>query len=112
MNENKTRYLAVSVLRHAGMADSTNNGVTKRHDRVAIECPDGNLTDPGELPVLAIRRRKLFGGTQEHISAVPLEVLQSGKHPMMGGNFIWTSDSRFPHNYPIPVHDRVEQPWS
>lgn len=27
---------------------------------------------------------------------------------MMGGNFIWSSDSRFPGDYPIPVHDRRE----
>ena len=27
---------------------------------------------------------------------------------MMGGTFIWTSDSRFPHQYPIALHDRQD----
>jgi hypothetical protein len=28
--------------------------------------------------------------------------------PMFGGHFVWSSDSRFPFESPIPVHDRVE----
>ena len=27
---------------------------------------------------------------------------------MFGGNFVYTSDSRFPSDYPIPIHDRFE----
>jgi len=27
---------------------------------------------------------------------------------MFGGNFIYTSDSRFPNKYPIAIHDRYE----
>lgn len=27
---------------------------------------------------------------------------------MFGGNFIWTSDSRFPAKFPIKIHDRRE----
>lgn len=28
--------------------------------------------------------------------------------PMFGGTFIYTSDSRFPADYPLPLHDRYE----
>lgn len=28
--------------------------------------------------------------------------------PMFSGNFAYTSDSRFPANYPLPIHDRYE----
>ena len=28
--------------------------------------------------------------------------------PMFGGSFIYTSDSRFPLKYPVPLHDRYE----
>ena len=31
-----------------------------------------------------------------------------GKWFMAGGNFIVSSDARFPGRYPIPVHDRTE----
>lgn len=27
---------------------------------------------------------------------------------MMGGSFVWTSDSRFPAKYPLPLYDRAE----
>ena len=37
-----------------------------------------------------------------------LDLLKSNTHSMFGGNFIYTSDSRFPSRAPIQVHDRVE----
>lgn len=42
-----------------------------------------------------------------HIFAKPVEI-GDGTHSMMGGCFIWASDSRFPSHSPIPLHDRVE----
>jgi hypothetical protein len=32
----------------------------------------------------------------------------NGVGPMFSGNFAYTSDSRFPANYPLPIHDRYE----
>jgi hypothetical protein len=29
-------------------------------------------------------------------------------HWMFGGAFVWSSDSRFPFNYPLGLHDRAE----
>lgn len=42
------------------------------------------------------------------LRAVPLELWQSGTWVMFGGNFVYTSDSRFPSDQPIKVFDRVE----
>lgn len=42
------------------------------------------------------------------VRAVPLLEWLAGRWTMMGGNFVHTSDSRFPV-YPLPVHDRVEE---
>jgi hypothetical protein len=42
------------------------------------------------------------------LRVVPKSLLDSGKWTMFGGNFVYTSDSRFPSNSPIAVHDRVE----
>jgi hypothetical protein len=49
-------------------------------------------------------------GTEPYNSlrAVPRDVLESGKWYMFGGNFIYTSDSRFPTKEPIKIFDRVE----
>lgn len=55
-------------------------------------------------------KRKLFGQEADYI--VPLDLYKSGKWYMAGGNFAYTSDSRFSeitgHRYPLPIFDRVE----
>lgn len=43
--------------------------------------------------------------------AVPVD--QNGQeillgHRMFGGTFVYSSDSRFPEKYPVPLHDRFE----
>jgi len=57
-----------------------------------------------KYPAVRLVRRKLSFG--EYIHAVPIGI-EDGRS-MMGGTFIYSSDSRFPSKYPIPLHDRVE----
>ena len=45
-----------------------------------------------------------------YVHAEPVDKPEGKVGPMFGGNFIYTSDSRFPNDYPIPVHDRFETP--
>jgi hypothetical protein len=43
---------------------------------------------------------------------VPLAIVDSGRWSMFGGNFVWSSDSRFREWYgdaPLAVHDRLEE---
>ena len=42
------------------------------------------------------------------LRAVPLRDKQAGNWVMFGGNFVFSSDSRFPSPSPIKVFDRVE----
>ena len=57
--------------------------------------------------VRLVRRKFRFGSDEyEYIHAVPYD--QSDNEGMFGGTFIYSSDSRFPSKYPIPLHDRVE----
>jgi hypothetical protein len=55
-----------------------------------------------------------LAGIGEYLHAEPVDgerdARREGKTvgPMFGGNFVYTSDSRFPNKYPIPVHDRWE----
>lgn len=52
----------------------------------------------------------VYRKNQDYIHAEP--VIARSKHYMVGGNYIYTSDSRFERltgiRYPIPVHDRRE----
>lgn len=96
------------VLRNS-MGDSTNNGLTSREDSIILHHGDGvDLADLTLIPddELVLVERQLFG--EEAWYAVPAGIYKSNKHSMFGGNFIHTSDSRFPGRAPIPVHDRVE----
>jgi len=97
--------LTVNVYRAKGYGCT--NGVTSTHDIVLLvgkDVPEVSEGDGVFLPILKLVKRNIFG--REHIHAEPLEVPQGNR--MFGGNFIYTSDSRFPSQYPIPVHDRVE----
>jgi hypothetical protein len=58
-----------------------------------------------------VEKRFLFG--RYYYNAIPLDEARRKKWYMFGGNFLYTSDSRYKEvtscDYPIPVHDRVEE---
>lgn len=90
--------LMVNVYR-SGQGDSTNGGVSSKSDALLLYgegVAEVFEHRPG-LPVVKLIKRTIFG--KERIQA---------ENNMFGGNFIYSSDSRFPSQYPIPVHDRVE----
>ena len=89
--------------------DCTNGGISSRYNRLilvgeGIEGPDTvDLSDPPENAVKIVTRQ-IGGREYKHIE--PL--IKGGKWHMAGGNFAYTSDSRFPSDYPLSIHDRVE----
>ena len=96
------------VLRNS-LGDSTNSGLTSKVSQVDLHY--GNTEDAAVLynipdDELVLVERQLFG--KEAWYAVPAGIYKSNQHSMFGGNFIHTSDSRFPGRAPIPVHDRIE----
>jgi|TARA_B110000908_G_scaffold17341_1_gene19484 hypothetical protein len=93
------------VLRNS-MGDSTNNGLTSREDSIVLHHGSDIQTDMIPDDELILVERTLFG--EEANYAIPAGIFKSGRHSMFGGNFIHTSDSRFPAKAPISVHDRVE----
>ena len=99
--------LSVSVLRFRnGAVDCTMGGPSSRHDEFVLI--DEDVKAPFEVcderPEINLIRRVIGG--KPYVHAVPASL--KGKQVMFGGNYITTSDSRFPNQYPIPVHDRVE----
>ena len=107
--------LSVSIYRNAEFTGNyTNGGMTMRHTS-AVLCGEGIpeiVEADDKSPALILVKRMLYddrepGGKKLYLHARPAD-LPPGTHSMMGGNFIHTSDSRFPNKYPIAVHDRVE----
>jgi len=115
------RGLSVSILR-SDLGDSTNRGVTspaRSQGKVVVvfdeAIKDGNYKleeckdNPRFLCLKVVRR--WTGTPNEYLHLEPMFNLPEGvAGPMMGGNYVHTSDSRFRGiaNHPLPVHDRFE----
>lgn len=103
--------LGIYVLRNNSFGDCSNNGVSARYDRLTMITENEVLDFTGDKKNVVVKiDRVLFGKIMPVL--VPLEVYneyKASKLPIMfGGNFGYTSDSRFGFDYPLPIHDRVE----
>ena len=101
----KIKCLSVDVYKFP-LGDCTNGGVSGKFSTLLIPCEDGNVVvDSENLP-------ENFCVVEKRISIVPYALKKSGKWTMMGGNFAFTSDSRFKECteswQPLPIYDRVE----
>ena len=101
------KCISAGIYKHYG--DCSNNGISHRFTEVLIPCADGYIEVDKDNPpenFCELEVRSMFG--RECIRAVPFIPYKAGKWLMMGGTFIYCSDSRFPFEYPIPLHDRME----
>ena len=130
-----TQPLSCNIYIDKSQGDSPNNIVSSIADSVML-FPAGTTEDDPALqeylasnwarkqPAVILEVRNIGG--REYLSAYPIRLAMAGKREdvagdglvkrasrpmsrgMFGGNFIYTSDSRFPNDYPIALHDRVE----
>lgn len=106
--------LLCQVYRGAQGNDCTLNGVTSKHNAVLLVGPDvdgpfkviGSID--GNTPVLYLHSWTSTEKGKEVISYYASPDSENGMRYCFGGNFIYTSDSRFPSNSAIKVHDRCE----
>ena len=102
--------IAVYVFRD-DLADCSNNGVSARYKRLQMISESEMLDFVGNTENVVVRiDRVLFGKIMPVL--VPFDLYRDYKTHrlpvMFGGNFAYTSDSRFNWDYPLPIHDRVE----
>lgn len=95
-------------------SDSTNKGVTSPdhgfQSAILVNEPGKSNRLPFVSPIFEVSERHPTLVLREkggRLCAEPIE-RPTGVGWMFGGNFIYSSDSRFPNDYPIPVHDRQE----
>lgn len=108
--------LSVDVFRDAAFngCDCTAGGITSKVNSLVLV--DEKICAPftvREGEVYLVLEKKPIGGGEIHLRAIPMvdgRRVNDDKEgvTMFGGNFIYTSDGRFPSKYPIPVHDRFE----
>jgi len=97
------------------LGDCTNNGLSSKVTHAylvwdvdpidEVKLLEDFYQEKGE-DFFVIKERFLFGEYSQ--IAVPYSIYKTGRHSMMGGNFLYTSDSRFPSDAPIAIHDRIE----
>ena len=107
------KTMQVSVYQSRWLGDCTNGGVSAIFPTLYLEHPEGPFMVDDDAPALIrIVERKLpwKDAPYLHVEAVNDPRHHDGVHvgPMFGGNFVYSSDSRFPADYPLPVHDRYE----
>lgn len=96
--------LLVSVYRAKGY-DCTNGGASSKFNSFILTAE--GVTGPFE-PREDVPELVLIKGPFDTLRAVPRELVESKVWVMFGGNFVYTSDSRFPSDAPIKVFDRTE----
>lgn len=102
-----TKGMLVNIYRHAG-PDTSNHGVSQKMETMLLVGPGIPKVFPvADRPVLQLVKKN--GTGKFHLIAEPDALPEAGNIGwMFGGNFVYSSDSRFPSRTPIPVHDRQE----
>ncbi len=114
-NTKKLKGMLVNVLRNT-LGDCTAGGVSSKFATMLLvgEGVPEIFAEHHEMPTLVLVKRILKwnadGTSQPYFHAEPKDQHDAGKWLMFGGNFVWTSDSRFRElvGGPIAVHDRCE----
>ena len=92
----------------SSLGDCSNGGLSSKTNEVYVPCPTGFLEIPeSDYRLVRLVTRVIGFGSFTHAEPVK-EVPRGHVGYMMGGTFIYSSDSRFPSKYPIPLHDRTE----
>lgn len=100
--------LMVFIYKH-GPTDCTAKGISSRHESVIMisdtyDVPE--IFEAEEDRTMKLITRSVIGKSFPIL--VPLDAKENGNPYMFGGNFAYTSDSRFPHDAPIKIFDRDE----
>jgi hypothetical protein len=104
--------LLVNVYRAVDGRDCTNGGVTSTHALLtAVELGvDGPFEASNDRPAVHLGRwmGRLIAVPEDLPRRADSHAFASLNGWMFGGNFIYTSDSRFPGESAVPVFDRRE----
>ncbi len=110
--------LTCGIFESKRIGNCSNYGISSRCKTVVLlgikrldgtfEPTAGVFSSNPDMPPVIIEERKPCG--KLYYTAYPCDddgEKLDGMY-MMGGCYIKTSDSRFPFDYPIPLHDRIE----
>lgn len=101
------KALRCGIYERKNFSNCSNHGISEKYDSILLLNPEGNIEVNGDEENLCkVVKRNLFGDREYyHIEPV---AKPSGVGWMSGGSIVYTSDSRFPFDYPLCLHDRTE----
>lgn len=102
----KTKGLLVHVYTDGG-ADCTNNGISSKNKTLILNRSNSPF-EGDETNSVELHSKVINGNVYNYVTPLHEIWPSNAVGPMFGGNFIYSSDSRFPAKYPIPIHDRFE----
>lgn len=101
--------LTADVYRSSCISDCTNDGISAERKELYILSAVKGPFEPQDIRECVYIEQKKVAGS-EYINCKPAYFQK--RWYMMGGNFLYTSDSRYRDvtrsEYPIPIHDRYE----
>jgi len=97
------------------LGDCTNGGVSSKHNKLCITNMEGPFEPRDDSPAAMLIQHP---SVKEHCYIVPKELIDSGRIFMSGGNFAYSSDTRFwqavnkltgtKGSFAVSIHDRTE----
>lgn len=104
--------MIVSVYSNPTYRKCANGGPSEEAEEMLLVGDDvPGIFEADDLPIVVLKKKTY---QREYYYVEPIEPVPSGRSGyMMGGSFIYSSDSRFRSlgaGYPLPVHDRTEAP--
>ena len=108
MSKGMTAYIFKSSM---GSFDAGANFSSKYDKVMLVPSPDfPNVPEifdvTPDCPAVAMVKRSIFG--KVYLTAYPVVGGEIDRGRASGGCYIESSDSRFPAEYPVPLHDRKE----
>jgi len=102
------------IYKNNKFGDCSNGGISSEHDEVLLVLDEGGPFEENldKRPSVMIIKRFINGRDYYHVKPCGIkgedEEVTNGRCYMSGGCYIKTSDSRFPFDYPLSLHDRCE----
>lgn len=101
MSEEKAPSGIICEILKGRFGDCSNGGLSHLYQEVTLILPEGGPFKPSEkAPAVELY--------QAH-GVVKAKAVGEKRWMMFGGCFIYSSDGRFPHDYPVKLFDRYEQ---
>lgn len=116
MSQETPKGLIVSVFESKSEGNCSANGISSKYKRLILLPNETHpkipkIFDAENLDEYIVIKTKNHVDRTYYYATKAFETDEDKKRagPMFGGQFIYTSDSRFPHDYPISIHDRYEE---